>query len=62
MYSISASLFTIFSLMMISVQLLLHKWSYVYPQMGLMIITFISLIFAVYYFLLDYEYRKNRKE
>lgn len=61
MYSISGSLFTIFSLIMISIQLFLYKWSYDYPQMGFMVITFISLIFAVYYFLLDYGYRKNRK-
>lgn len=61
MYSISASLFTIFSLIMISAQLFLHKQSYDYPQIGFMVITLISLIFAVYYFILDYQHRKDRK-
>lgn len=61
MYSISASLFTIFSLIMISAQLFLYKQSYDYPQIGFMVITLISLIFAVYYFILDYQHRKDRK-
>lgn len=61
MYSISASLFTIFSLIMISAQLFLYKQSYDYPQIGFMVITLISLIFTVYYFILDYQHRKDRK-
>lgn len=61
MYSISGSLFTIFSLIMICVQLFLYKLSYDYPKMGFIIITLISLILAIYYFVLDYQYRKNRK-
>lgn len=61
MYSISGSLFLIFSLIMAAIQLFLSKLSYVYPQTGFMVITLVSLIFAVYYFVLDYQQRKNSK-
>lgn len=61
MYSISSSLFLIFSLMMVSVQLLLSKLSYDYPKMGFIIITIVSILIAVYYYLLDYHDRKNSK-
>jgi hypothetical protein len=62
MYSVSGSLFSIFSLVMISAQLFLHKMSYDYPRLGLIVITLISLIAAVYFFILDYSSRKNHKE
>lgn len=61
MYSISGSLFLIFSLIMTGIQLFLAELSYDYPQTGFLVITLVSLVFAVYYFVLDYQQRKNSK-
>ena len=62
MYSISGSLFLIFSLVMASVQMLLRSWSYVYPTEGFALITIISLLCAFYFYYLDYEQRKKSKD
>ena len=61
MYSVSASLFVIFSLVVIGIQLFLSQLSYDYPQTGFIIITIVSLLFAFYFFILDYQDRKNSR-
>ncbi len=55
MYSLCGTLFVIFAMVMVSVQMLLSSWEYVYPQAGFITITVISLLFAVYFFLLDHK-------
>lgn len=53
MYSITSSLFTIFSLALIAIQSFAIKAGYTYPKVVFIILTIVSVAFAVYYFVKD---------